>query len=342
MVWVPPGDVSMVRVFHSYLPKLRWLHSWFAGVDSLAGFLQRCLEDTRTPPTEQQLLQDRNCRLLIHSRLSTQLDAIDDTHDCAADETQQENSSGATNQYPFKTRVLVTNARGAFSGSLAEWTFAAALHFEKQVRRVQYNSENRVWDKFRMGELKGKTMGLVGFGDIGKTIGTLAKSFKMRVWAMRRDPSKGGEGIADKVFSPTKEQDLAQFFGQSDYIVSSLPGGPKTRNFIDARTLRLFRPKSFFISLGRGTVVDEDALCAALDDGAVAGAALDVFKEEPLSTSSKLWGRDNVLISAHNADWVESYSIDALNVMTKNLKAFRDHAECDAHMHTPIQKLLGY
>ena len=152
--------------------------------------------------------------------------------------------------------VQVSNGRGAFSSSLGEYVMAAALHFNKQVPRCIANRKAKRWDKFVMPVLAGKTMGFVGFGSIAQTSAKLARAFGMRVLALRRHPKAADEGsrLADEVFG--LEQADA-FYAQCDFVVSTLPGTPETRDMIGAAAFRAMRSSVVFISLGRGVVVDE-------------------------------------------------------------------------------------
>jgi phosphoglycerate dehydrogenase-like enzyme len=107
--------------------------------------------------------------------------------------------------------IVVTNAKGAYSRSLAEYAMCATLHFEKQVSRIQRNSQAKVWDKFVMGELHGKTMGFVGFGDIAQATAKIAKNgFGMKIVAMRRQQGGDASGLADACFSSEVPEERLQ------------------------------------------------------------------------------------------------------------------------------------
>jgi phosphoglycerate dehydrogenase-like enzyme len=197
--------------------------------------------------------------------------------------------------------IPLTNGKGAFSSSLAEYVMSSMLYFSKKIQTCQHNRENMIWDKFVMPELKGKTVGFVGFGHIGQATAKLAQAFGMHVLALRRDTSKsGGQSQADEVLGPDQKLDL---FARSDFVVSVLPGTPETVDFCGAPEFAEMKESAIFISCGRGVVVDEEALASALESRSIAGAALDVFKAEPLSKTSRLWGCENLLLTAHNADY---------------------------------------
>ena len=161
--------------------------------------------------------------------------------------------------------VKFTNGKGAFSDSLAEYTLAAALHFNKRIPRCQANKAAKRWEKFVMPTISGKTMGFLGFGHIAKCTARAAKgAFNMKVVASRRNPHADNEGLVDQVYST---DEMERVFEESDFVVSVLPGTPETINLITDRHFDKMKPGSVFISIGRGVVVDEDALLRALRKG---------------------------------------------------------------------------
>lgn len=221
--------------------------------------------------------------------------------------------------------IPVSNAKGAFSGSLAEWCIAAFMHFNKQIPRIQDNRANKVWDKFVMNELRGMTVGFVGFGSIAQEAAKLCRAFGMRVIALRRSLEGSGAELADKVY--TIAEDKGTVFAEADFVVCSLPGTPQTVNFCGEKEFATMKTSGVFVSIGRGTCVDEDALAAALKSKVIAGAACDVFKTEPLPQESALWECDNLILTAHNADNTVSYMTDAWNVYLRNFEAYESGKE---------------
>merc|ERR1711871_1490851 len=188
---------------------------------------------------------------------------------------------------PGGNDIPLTNAKGAYSRVLAEYTLAAMLHFNKQVPRLQDNKRSRTWEKFTMSELHGKTVGFVGFGDIAQTHVPYCKAFGMRVLALRQSKNANGNDLADKVYytglgAPPEGDQKLDLFKEADYVVCSLPGGDATKYFCGRAEFAAMKPSAVFISIGRGTCVDEAALVDALKEGSIAGAALDVFEKEPL------------------------------------------------------------
>ena len=232
--------------------------------------------------------------------------------------------------------VIFTNGKGAFSDSLAEYTLAAALHFNKLIPKVQANKAEKKWEKFVMPTISGKTIGFLGFGHIARCTAKAAKAaFNMRVVASRRNPQADSEGLADVVYSASN---MERVFEESDFVVSVLPGTPETVNLITDRHFDKMKTGAVFISIGRGVVVDEDALVRALQSGKIAGAALDVFQVEPLPQDHPLWECENVLITSHNADFTGNFFQLGWEVWSKNMDAFARGEQ----LVTEIDPAAGY
>lgn len=243
------------------------------------------------------------------------------------------------------TAVPLTNGRGAFSSSLAEYAVAACLQHNKEFVRCAGNRLEKRWDKFTMGTLRGRTMGFVGFGDIAKETAKLAAPFGMRLIALRRHPQKAAAeqqlltpGAAPLLEATYGSEDAATFYAQCDFVVCSLPLTPETRKLIGRAAFGAMKSSTYFVSLGRGAVIDEEALYEALQGGKLAGAACDVFTTEPLPVESPLWTCENLLLTAHNADLTEDYFELALAKWRQNLDACLEGKP----WVTPVDVALGY
>jgi phosphoglycerate dehydrogenase-like enzyme len=154
-------------------------------------------------------------------------------------------------------------------------------------------------------------MGIVGYGDIGRATAKLASTFGMKIIALRRNPEKSElDPICDEVLG-TGRLALQKLMSVSDYVVCSAPSTVETRGLVNADAFRASKQNQVFINLGRGPVVEEDALLDALNTGILRGAALDVFATEPLPTENPLWEMDNVLISPHNMDKTATFMHEA-------------------------------
>ena len=234
--------------------------------------------------------------------------------------------------------VQVTNAKGQFSSSLAEYVFFACSYFAKQLPRLENNKKARVWEKFDVQELRGKTMGIVGYGDIGRACVKLATVYGMRIIALRRHPYLSKHDPACDLVYGRDKKSLNKLMSESDYIVCSTPSTPETRGMVDAEAFAAVKKNAVFINVGRGPVVDEVALVEALKTGKLKGAALDVFVEEPLPESSELWDLP-VLISPHNMDQTTTFMHEATEFFLKeNLPRFI----CGEDLLNPVDPALGY
>ena len=178
----------------------------------------------------------------------------------------------------------------------------ACSYFAKDLPLLMKNKQKKVWDNYDIEELRGKTMGIVGYGDIGRACAKMASVYGMRIVALRRHPFLSRQDcLCDRVYGRDRES-LNKLMSESDYIVCSAPSTVETRGMVSAEAFDHVKKNAVFINLGRGPVVDEGALIKALETGKLKGAALDVFSQEPLPPDNKLWELENVLISPHNMD----------------------------------------
>ncbi|KAK9790351.1 hypothetical protein WJX73_000184 [Symbiochloris irregularis] len=217
--------------------------------------------------------------------------------------------------------VVVTNAKGTFSHALAEFAILGCMYFAKEVPRIQAQKSRKHWEKFNVQELRGRTMGVVGYGDIGQACAKLGRAFGMRILALRRrtELSDQEQQSGLKVYTPDK---LHQLMADSDYVVAALPSTPSTQQFIDAGAIKAMSSHAVFVNVGRGITVDEPALIEALREKRIKGAALDVFAEEPLPENSPIYGLDNVFMTPHCADQTDTFQHEAIEQFVENAKRF--------------------
>jgi phosphoglycerate dehydrogenase-like enzyme len=191
----------------------------------------------------------------------------------------------------------VTNAKGQFSSTLAEYTLMACAYFAKDLPRLMRQKYSKNWEKYSVLELRGATLGIIGYGDIGRACAKLARVYGMKIVVLRRNPSKtNADPYVDVVYGSDKAS-LNQLFAESDYILCSAPLTTETKGLITKEQFDNAKQDAVFLNVGRGPIVDENALIAALQDGRLKGAGLDVFATEPLPTDSALWNMENVLLS---------------------------------------------
>jgi D-2-hydroxyacid dehydrogenase (NADP+) len=176
----------------------------------------------------------------------------------------------------------------------------------------------------REDELGGKTLLVVGLGDIGGRLARLAKAFDMHVVGLRRDPA-AGRGAADSVHTMGE---LGSLLPEADFVALTCPLTKETENLVDAAALGRMKPSAYLVNLARGRVVDEAALVEALDARRIAGAAIDVTAEEPLAPDSPLWGMEHVLITPHTAGETRRYEDNVIEILRDNLdRLWRGEAE---------------
>ena len=180
-------------------------------------------------------------------------------------------------------------------------------------------------------------MGIIGYGDIGRACGKLAKAYGMRVLGVRRTPeNSANDRRCDKVYGM---EGIGTVMQESDYVVVAMPLTADTMGLISAEILKLAKPGMVFINIGRGALVDERALEQELEDGSrIAAAALDVFAVEPLPLTSKLWSLPNVLISPHNADILHNSRHNSVKFFTKQCCNFLAGEE----LEMIVDKTAGY
>jgi phosphoglycerate dehydrogenase-like enzyme len=232
--------------------------------------------------------------------------------------------------------VVLTNGRGVFSQSLGEFAIGAALFFAKDFRRMVQSQEQGRWDPFDIVEIRGQTMGIVGYGDIGRAVASRAKAMGMRVVAVRRRPELSADDPeVDEVLPMTRIPDLLK---QADYVTVAAPLAEGTRGLIGEAELGAMKPEAVIINIGRGPVIAEAALVQALQERRIRGAALDVFDEEPLAEGHPFYRLDNVLLSPHCADHTPTWLEDAMRFFLDNFERYRKGEP----LLNVVDKRLGY
>jgi phosphoglycerate dehydrogenase-like enzyme len=232
--------------------------------------------------------------------------------------------------------VLLTNSRGYYSNSLAEFVIAAVLYFAKDIPRLIQNRLDHGWDRFLMKEIQKQSVGILGLGHVGRAVARKAKALGMPVLATRRHLGHGGaDSDVDQVFPFDQCHDLLR---SSDYVVNTLPLTSETRHVIGQDELRAIGPNSYFINVGRGGTVQEPVLLQALREGWIAGAALDVFETEPIPPSSEFYGLPNVLISPHCCDLTLPYFENTAALLLENVTRYL----AQEPLINLVDKQLGY
>ena len=235
--------------------------------------------------------------------------------------------------------IALTTTSGVHAVPIAEYTMASILAWAHRLPRMLTYQKRGIWpggrwNKFVPQELFGATIGILGYGSIGRQVARLAHAFGMHVLTTKRDPRRiVDEGYQlDGVGDPSGELPdriypaaaTLSMLPECDYVVVCAPLVAETYHLIDATALKAMKPTAYLVNVGRGKLIDEAALVDALDKGWIAGAGLDVFEVEPLSADSPLWKHDNVILSPHVAGFTSSYDRRAIEVFGRNLRRYLD------------------
>jgi phosphoglycerate dehydrogenase-like enzyme len=224
---------------------------------------------------------------------------------------------GITDRPSLRPDVLVTNLHGIHGAPVSEAALAAMLSLGRGLARNLRNQQQRKWERFPASLLKGKTVVIYGVGSIAAELAPKCKAFGMRVLGIS-STTRTLPGF-DRIL-PRSE--LVAAASEADYLVLLTPYSEATRGSVGGNVFAAMKPTGHLVNLARGGVVDEEALMAALTTRRIAGAALDVFSEEPLPESHPLWAMDNVLITPHQGGFYDEYVNEALPVIEHNLRKF--------------------
>jgi len=222
--------------------------------------------------------------------------------------------------------VVLTNAREVHGPVVAEHVMALIFALAKKIPQAERLQQKRIWgqdaiwnDGPRPREVAGATLGLIGLGSIGRTVARMAPALGMRVIAVREHVEKEKpDGVAEVYATPQ----LDELLSQSDYVVMAAPLTDATRGLMNGERLAAMRLEAYLINVGRGPQVDEAALADALRNRRIAGAALDVFEQEPLPAESPLWELDNLLITPHTAGLTEKLWQRHYSLFSENLRRY--------------------
>jgi phosphoglycerate dehydrogenase-like enzyme len=228
-------------------------------------------------------------------------------------------------QFPLDTLrergIRLASAQGVNLNGVSEHAFALILGLARKIHDARDNQRKRFWRAMitdipvREDELPGKTLAIIGLGQIGSRVARIAKAFDMRVIATKRDPSTY-DGPADEVLPPSE---VGRLFDEADWLVLNCPLTDETRGIVDAEALRRMKPSAYLINVGRGACVDEPALVEALSSGEIAGAGLDHFYDDPLPEDSPIWDLDNVIVTPHTGGETQKYEANLLDIMLDNV-----------------------
>ncbi len=227
-------------------------------------------------------------------------------------------------QQLIHSSIVITNSSGVHPIPIAEHVFGFMLMFARQLHNAQrIQIQKKTWQRtsqlYPVFELHGKTVGIVGLGRIGREIAKKAKAFDMKVIALVRDTAKKQNDV-EKLFPQTA---IKTFLQKADFVVNCLPLTKKTLHIFSAKEFSMMQPSAYFINIGRGKTVNQNDLIKALKNKKIAGAALDVFEDEPLSNTNPLWQLDNVIITPHYSGWTPYYMDRVIQIFVENAKAYK-------------------
>jgi len=213
--------------------------------------------------------------------------------------------------------IVVTTASGIHAGPLAEFALYGILHFVKEGPHIAAEKASRQWHRFASDELAGSTLVVIGPGKIGQTVARAAHGFGMHTIAVGT-----GRAHYPEFDEATDRAGLPDAVRRADALVLAAPHTDDTENIFSAEMIALLKPTAVVVNIGRGQLVDEAALTDALVQRRIRGAALDVFRVEPLPADSPLWSLDNVLINPHSASTALAENARLARLFTENLRAF--------------------
>lgn len=233
--------------------------------------------------------------------------------------------------------IAITNASGVHSVPIAEYTMASMLAWGHRLHITMHAQIRHEWSRRSVfmnsvEELRGRTLGVIGYGSIGRETARLAAAFGMKVLALkrnpadRRDPGWCPAGIGDpegaipeKWYGPDERREI---IAASDFITVTLPLTGATKQFIGAGEIAAMKPQAYIVNIGRGAVIDEAAIVEALKAGRIGGAGLDVFEREPLPAESPLWDIESAILTPHISGDYRGYMDAACQLFCENLRRF--------------------
>ncbi len=224
----------------------------------------------------------------------------------------------------LKSKTIITNASGVHANPVSEFALGMMIYLSKKFNGCEKFKKDKEWTQWELArqtiQLKGKTVGIIGFGSIGKAIAKKCKAFDMNVIATRRLQKKMESKKTVDELIPISELDY--LLKNSDYVVIACPLTPLTKGLIGKSQIKKMKSTAFLINVARGAIIDETALIQALENKAIAGVALDVFENEPLPESSPLFTFDNAFLSPHISGNFPEYQKDVVLQFADNLNRY--------------------
>ncbi len=218
--------------------------------------------------------------------------------------------------------LILSNAKGVNVDGLAEHAVMLILAFARGLPTLMRRYRTWVTNDMLQGklfEVKGQTVGIVGYGAIGAAVAGRARGLGMKVWAIRRTPTASDIAEVDRMMGPG---DLMELMAGVDHVVLTMPHTAETEGMIGAKELAAMKPTAHLYNIGRGKLVDQDALVAALSEGRIAGAGLDTTTPEPLPADHPLWSLPNVIVTSHTAGMTPRFFPRVLDYIAENMRRY--------------------
>lgn len=221
-----------------------------------------------------------------------------------------------------RPEIVLTNSAGVFERPIAEYVLGLMLAHAKGFYGTAQAQVERRWAYRETASLDGATLVVIGAGRIGTAIARLAAALDMHVIGVRRTAPEGAP--APPFARVVGIADLVAVVGQAEFVAIATPATPATDRLVDGPMLAAMKPTAYLMNVGRSTAVETDALAAALREGIIAGAALDVFDEEPLLPDSPLWVVPNLVVSPHMSGDAGGWGLRIIELFARNLAAWRE------------------
>jgi len=220
-------------------------------------------------------------------------------------------------------QIIITTASGVHARPLAEFVFMVLLMAVKDHQRLAAGQRAHHWERFCADELSGKTLAIIGPGKIGQEVARIGRCFDMRPVALGRErrPERAAQTGVDRLFT---RDELPEMLSMADALVICAPHTPETENIMDRAAFDALKPGVILVNIGRGQLVDEEAMLEKLRDGTIRLAGLDVFRTEPLPADSPFWDLPNIIINPHSASTSIHENGRIIEIFVHNLACFLD------------------
>lgn len=275
------------------IPKILVYHH---EANQYADFLQEYgLESVYTASTKEEALKQLdNTEVILGWKFPTELLALPEAASVRWIQSTGAGINDLVADPNIPDYITITRILDQFGGLISEYVFAYLLYMTKQLSRMLESQEQKRWDPFKVGTLKGKVIGVAGLGSIGSELVRKARAFDMSVYGLSFTGSNAG--LVDKHFAA---DEWVPFVRELDYLVLTLPLTPATQHVVNKEILSAMKAGASIVNVGRGQLISEQDLAEIMKDGQLHTAVLDVFEKEPLELDHPFWTLPNVYVTPH-------------------------------------------